>query len=283
MEATSWSVTEYQNGYSVEHKLFTYSEEEQEENKIARETASMVLNPKFIPLYPKMLQNWFSMIETAIYGFIDFFLSNNNRFYCTDEQIAKMLWIGERSVSSAIKKLKDEWIIVTKHRIKWWWWTIRFIEMQNTATTNRKICDSQMQNVRGIENKIIENKNITIHEQIEFEEFRMKYPNKKWKSEAMKKRNKMTAEEKDMAYKSIDLHQKYDISWNKDNGRYIPYWSTYLNQKRREDEIDESKPIQKEIVIWEKAPDWHIYTEKDKPGSWYYRDDKYKIYRKGEK
>lgn len=118
---------------------------------------------------------------------------------------------------------------------------------------------------------------------IEFEEFWKKYPNKKWKDVARKARCKMKQEEKELAYKSIELHQKYDINWNRENWQFIPHGSTYLNQKRREDEFDESKPIQNEIVIWATAPDWHTYTEKDKPGSWYYWDSQYKIYRRWSK
>jgi hypothetical protein len=36
--------------------MFTYSEEEQEENRIAKNNAALVLKPKFIPLYPNLLQ-----------------------------------------------------------------------------------------------------------------------------------------------------------------------------------------------------------------------------------
>ena len=158
METSTWNITEQHEWYSVEKMLFTYDENEMEENRIAKETAEIILHPKFIPLYPDMLQKWFSMIEVAVYWFIDFFLSSNSRFYCTDEQMAQMLGVGERSISAAVKKLKDEWIINISHRIKWWWWKIRFIELQNSDNMNRKICDSIPQNMRGIENKIIDNK-----------------------------------------------------------------------------------------------------------------------------
>jgi hypothetical protein len=36
--------------------LFTYSEEEMEQNRINRENAELILNPKFIPVYPEMIR-----------------------------------------------------------------------------------------------------------------------------------------------------------------------------------------------------------------------------------
>ena len=78
--------------------MFTYSEEEQEENRIAKNNADCVFRPKFIPLYTALLDR-FSLIEASIFGFIDFFLSNNPRFYWSNERIAEMLNISERSVT----------------------------------------------------------------------------------------------------------------------------------------------------------------------------------------
>ncbi|HAH19084.1 MAG TPA: hypothetical protein DCL29_08815 [Eubacterium sp.] len=80
--------------------------------------AELVLKPKFIPVYPSMLQNGYSLIEATIYGFIDFFLSNNEKFYCTNEQIGEMLNVGITSVSQAINKLKENGLIDISYKIK---------------------------------------------------------------------------------------------------------------------------------------------------------------------
>lgn len=98
--------------------MFTYSEEEQEENRIAKNNAALVLKPKFIPVYPILLQNGYSLIEATVFGFIEFFLSNNERFYCSNEQIAEMLNLSERSISAAISKLEGDGLIKNKYRIK---------------------------------------------------------------------------------------------------------------------------------------------------------------------
>ena len=164
MERVDWSITtQYWEG-SNEQFLFTYSEEEREEARLNKMNAELVLKPKFIPVYPSMLQNGYSLIEATIYGFIDFFLSNNEKFYCTNEQIGEMLNVGITSVSQAISKLKDNWLIQISYRIKWGGGKIRFIhlsnEYQKINNMTFKKWKLDIQNVKGIENKIIENKKI---------------------------------------------------------------------------------------------------------------------------
>lgn len=158
MRQTGWEISYEGDWFEVNETLFTYSEEEQEENKIAKNNAALVLKPKFIPVYPKMLQNGYSLIEATVFGFIEFFLTNNERFYCTNEQIAEMLNLSERSISAAISRLEGDGLIKNKYRIKAWWGKIRFIEMQKTTVPTRKICESESQNMHGIYNKIIDNK-----------------------------------------------------------------------------------------------------------------------------
>lgn len=164
MERVDWSITtQYWEG-SSEQFLFTYSEEEREEARLNKMNAELVLKPKFIPVYPSMLQNGYSLIEATIYGFIDFFLSNNEKFYCTNEQIGEMLNVGITSVSQAINKLRDAGLIDISYRIKWGGGKVRFIhlssEYKKIESMTFKKWKSDIQNVKGIYNKNIENKNI---------------------------------------------------------------------------------------------------------------------------
>lgn len=164
MERVDGSITTQYGDGNSEQFLFTYNEEEREEAKLNKMNAELVLKPKFIPVYPSMLQNGYSLIEATIYGFIDFFLSNNEKFYCTNEQIGEMLNVGITSVSQAISKLKDNGLIQISYRIKWGWGKIRFIHLssdyQKINNMTFKKWKLDIQNVKGIENKIIENKNI---------------------------------------------------------------------------------------------------------------------------
>ena len=108
MEVTDGYVTSANDDYTVEQKLFTYSEEEREENSLNKLNADLILKPEFLTVDYAMLHSGFSMLETALYGFIKFFLTNNERFYCTNEQLAEMLCASENTISNAISKLKAE-------------------------------------------------------------------------------------------------------------------------------------------------------------------------------
>jgi len=153
MERVDWSITTEYGGWSNEQFLFTYSEEEREEARLNKMNAELVLKPKFIPLYPKLLQNGYGLMESALLGFIDFFLGNNDRFYCTNEQLAGLFNCSTQTISTAIKSLESRWDIVLHKKIKAWWGTIRFITLGN-----QKIWFWQIKNMDWIENKIIDNK-----------------------------------------------------------------------------------------------------------------------------
>ena len=106
MEKTEGSITSQEEGVNVEQMLFTYSEDEKEEQRINKMNADLILKPQFLTVDYAMLHSGYSWIETALYGFIKFFLTNNEKFYCTNEQLAEMLCVSENTVITAISKLK---------------------------------------------------------------------------------------------------------------------------------------------------------------------------------
>lgn len=155
MEKQDWSIMSNGEWYNKEDFLFTYDEEEKQKNEINKNNAWLILTPKFIPMYPELLQKWFTITESCLYWFIDFFLSNNGKFYCTNEQLAKMLNVSEPVISNWIKKLKEQWYIEVWYKIKAWGWQIRFIKNKSPTLKNFK---SDIKKVNGIYNKVIENK-----------------------------------------------------------------------------------------------------------------------------
>lgn len=157
MYKTDGMVTDYGDGYVTQNVMFTYSEEEQEENRIAKNNSKTALRPKFIPLYPALLWNGYSMMESLLFGFIDFFLSNNPGFYCTNEQLAELFNCSEPTISVAIKNLEKRGDIKIHKKMKAWWWTIRFITLES-----QKFWFSNIKKVDWIYNKIINNKIIDI-------------------------------------------------------------------------------------------------------------------------
>lgn len=72
-----------------------------------------------------------------------------------------------------------------------------------------------------------------------FTTFWEKYPRKVGKSEAGKAWQKLKPP-LDIVLKSIEAHKQTD-QWSKDNGQFIPHPSTWLNQKRWEDEVIDDK------------------------------------------
>lgn len=142
-------------GWTKEEFLFTYSESEKQENEINKNNAELVLNPKFIPLYPKLLQNGYGLVESILLGFIDFFIGNGNKFYCTNEQLAKLLNCSEKTISTAMKSLESRGDIVFNKKMRAWWWTVRFVTLGNVNFTLW-----EMKKVHWIKNKIIENNKI---------------------------------------------------------------------------------------------------------------------------
>lgn len=70
------------------------------------------------------------------------------------------------------------------------------------------------------------------------------YPNKNGKSEAFKAWNKFKPNEElvKTILRSIDLQKKWP-QWTKDNGQYIPHFSTWMNQMKWEDEGIIYKPV----------------------------------------
>ena len=75
----------------------------------------------------------------------------------------------------------------------------------------------------------------------DFLEFWSAYPKKIGKGAAYKiyQKLKLTKKEKDEILSALKW-QKKSQQWQKDNGQFIPYPATYLNQRRWEDEQQEA-------------------------------------------
>lgn len=155
MIKTDWSITSQYWNWTREDFLFTYDEEEKQDNEVNKNNASLILNPKFIPVSPIMIRWGYSYLEAILYWFIDFFLCYNEKFYCTNEQLWEMLWVSEKTISLAIKRLIDDWLIAVSYKIKSWGGKIRFLKNVNSDFT--KMYSQTLQKGKGIYNKIIDN------------------------------------------------------------------------------------------------------------------------------
>ena len=73
----------------------------------------------------------------------------------------------------------------------------------------------------------------------DFERFWNAYPRHTAKANATKAFNKLKPDDAliDKMLKAIEQQKKSD-QWQRDNGQYIPHPSTWLNQRRWEDELE---------------------------------------------
>jgi hypothetical protein len=224
-----------ENGDTVQDMLITYSEEDQQQHKINKANASLVFSPKFIPIYPELLDR-LTYTEAAIFGFIDFIKSNSSaRFYYTNEQLGEICRCSPDTASRAMSKLVKVGLIKTSRKIKSGGGQIRFVtdisyKSDSTISTSRT-----RQKLQTNKNKIKENKiNNSMCEKA-FEEFWSCYPVKKSKKPAKDKFMKLPANLKDEILSAVEKQKKSD-SWIRG---YIPHPTTWLNQERWKDEVEQ--------------------------------------------
>lgn len=143
--------------------LFTYSEEEKQNNEINKSNASLIFSPEFIP-YRIDIKRKFNLthIETLLYGFIRFYKSaGNSRFYFTNEQLSEILDTSMSTINNSVRTLKDKELIDIGHRIKANGGIVRFINHINKSECE-KINIRNVNQLTGNKNNI-NNNNINIY------------------------------------------------------------------------------------------------------------------------
>lgn len=182
MDKTEWMITENYWDYKVEKMLFTYDENEIQENKINKNNANLILKPKYVSTDVVGLRwLWLNSNDKLIYWFIEFFLEYNEIFYCTNEQLSELFEISENTVWNSISKLEWAWLIKTHYKIRAWWWKIRFISLthKNYVSTTHKNCVSETQNLCNIYNNIIYNNNTKNQNQEQSQDTNVSFPKQK--------------------------------------------------------------------------------------------------------
>ena len=200
-EVKDASIITEKDGYTEEDMLFTYSDEEMEENAINRENAKRVFNPKFIPYYPNIARKYkLTVTETLIYGFIDFYTSNGSgRFYFTNEQIAEIIDCSIDTASKSIVKLNKLGLIEVSRTIRAGGGQIRFVKIPK-SDLGKSLVETK-ENVGTNNNKINKN-NITISKDIGKPD-----TEKKQKTHSLKEKNKQKKkQEKKEGYGNKDIN-----------------------------------------------------------------------------
>lgn len=156
MEKTNWSIIDWNS----ESFLFTYSEEERQNNEINKANASLVFSPKYIILHTELL-DYLSLIEATLFWFIEYYLWSEKwkRFYFTNKQLADVIRCSERTISEWITKMQKLWYITTSRKVKAGWWQIRFIN-STTLTPEKHLAKFASLTSKKVPTNVLSNINI---------------------------------------------------------------------------------------------------------------------------
>ena len=214
---------------------------------------SIVFNDKFIEM-PDSAQNlYFHLSMTA----------DDDGFVDNWKSIMRMTGKKEDDLKILIAKSFilpfESGVIVIKHwRINNYlrqdrYRTTKYVEEKNRLSIdiNQEYSFKQSQNGIPTGNPVkysIEKYSIDNNIYAQFNAFWNAYPKKKDKAKAQKwfEKNKPSAELVELMIKKIEQFKETD-DWKKEDGRYIPYPTTWLNGKRWEDEIETHQ---------ENVPEW---------------------------
>lgn len=244
-------------------------------------------NPNYYAIIPAEVRYDKDLSSTAklLYAEITSLCSKSGECWASNEYFSNLYSTSERTISRLLKLLKDKNYIsieliykskskeIEKRAIK-----LANLGIDKNVERYRQKCQEgidknvfypidknvQENNINNINNTSINNiPPIIPHRRcivdkkgnIQFDYFWKLYPRKEKKSNAKSwfEKNKISDELFSLIISKLELFKKTE-SWNKDDGKYIPYAITWLNQKRWEDEIklteskeEENERIRKEL------------------------------------
>jgi len=180
-----------------------------------------------------------------LYGEITALCHQEGYCWAGNQYFADLYEVSKTSISTWIGNLKDAGHITvemnykegSKHILN------RYIRIlgegiqENLHTPTRKLNDPIQENL--IDNNTVNTtKNITVNNICDFDSFWTFYPRKAGKEAARKAWAKLRPDEHIMQLILDNVRERVEKGeWRKDNQSYILHASTYLNQKRWEDEV----------------------------------------------
>ena len=124
MNKVDWEITVWNNT----DFFFTYDEEEKQEITIAKENSKLIFQPRYFTIQSERLDD-LTLIQALLFAFIDFYVvSENTRFYFTNNQLSTVCRCSERTIQESIQVLEKKWYIEIWRKVRAGWWQIRFIK-----------------------------------------------------------------------------------------------------------------------------------------------------------
>lgn len=191
------------------------------------------------------------ILYAIIYGFSQ---DGESEYYGSQRYIAKALGVSVPTVNKTIKKLLDKNLIKNTSESHYKAVSVKKSLTEGVKESLTPVLKKVKQGVKesltiGVKESLTNNNNTNNknNNKLTMENFSLfwkDYPNKKNKQKALLCWKKLKPD-KELQKKIISalLEQKKSEGWTKDGGRFIPHPSTWLNNKRWEDEIEKPKGV----------------------------------------
>lgn len=183
---------------------------------------------------------------------------NKKEDWVANSQLIELTGLKKGHVSRAKKELIERNILVTKtgNKIQFnkdysqWWQLPKLVTTKKVTKIRTELPKSEPKLPKLGDTKETIQKTLiqkTITPIVPFEKFWELYPNKKSKKVAFTLWCRLSNNDKELCLTALPDHIKSD-QWIRDGGRFIPHPSTWLNQRRWEDDI-KSDERDERIVI----------------------------------
>lgn len=128
MEKTEWTITEDFWDYKVEKTLFTYNEEEKQENTFNKFIVEQERKGWcYFVIEEQQLALWFSESEAMMFNFIDGFTKSWKYFWFSTKDICKKTHWWKDKVIETIKSLVEKWYVIRDKKYDRFWNERRFL------------------------------------------------------------------------------------------------------------------------------------------------------------
>ena len=128
MDKTEWIITENHWDYKVEKMLFTYDENEMQENRFNKFIVEQERKGWcYFVIEEQQLALWFSEAEAMMFNFIDGFTKSWKYFWFSTKDICKKTHWWKDKVIDTIKSLEEKWYVIRDKKYDRFWNERRFL------------------------------------------------------------------------------------------------------------------------------------------------------------
>lgn len=132
MIKTDWSITSQCWNWTREDFLFTYSEEEKQENAVNKNNAWLIFYADYYPRYNSLLKLDTTLEEDIVISFLYYWTKSWKYIYVKNEDLALLIKWSVATATRVVKSLVDKWYIDIKIKRIIWAWTDRKLRLNPT-------------------------------------------------------------------------------------------------------------------------------------------------------